>query len=102
MDRSAAWRTAMLVPPILFRSVAAMMKLKCWDAPTAIFFTIADTGNATKAAMWDYVEVCRDIGVVVMVFQCFACCFAQLAMNARIATFQMNRGDATVLAGCFG
>ncbi len=52
--------------------------------------------------MWDYVEVCKDIGVVVMVFQYFACCFAQLAMNARLATFQMNSGDATVLAGCFG
>jgi len=107
MDRNAAWRSAMLVPPLLFLSVAAIMKLKCWDTPTAIRFTTADTGKATKASMWDYVDVCKDIRVVVMIFQYSACFGTELAMNARLAThfrtyFQMNSGDAAVLAGCFG
>merc|ERR1712070_1322655 len=103
----AAWRSATLVPPLLFLSVAAIMKLKCWDTPTAIRFTTADTGKATKASMWDYVDVCKDIRVVVMIFQYSACFGTELAMNARLAThfrvyFQMNSGDAAVLAGCFG
>merc|ERR1712070_150482 len=107
MDRNSAWRTAMLVPPLLFLSVAAIMKLKCWDTPTALRFTTADTGKATKASMWDYVDVCKDIRVVVMIFQYSACSGTELAMNARLAThfrtyFQMNSGDAAVLAGCFG
>merc|ERR1719432_452799 len=107
MDRNAAWRASMLVPPLMFLAIAAVIKLKCQDTPTALRFTTADTGKATKASMWDYVDVCKDIRVVVMIFQYSACFGTELAMNARLAThfrtyFQMNSGDAAVLAGCFG
>jgi NNP family nitrate/nitrite transporter-like MFS transporter len=107
MDRNAAWRSAMVVPAFLFVGVAVIMKLKCQDTPTALRFTTADTGKATKASMWDYVDCLKDIRVVVMIFQYSACFGTELAMNARLAThfrtyFQMNSGDAAILAGCFG
>jgi len=107
MDRNAAWRTSMIVPPLFFVLIAVAMKFKCQDTPTAVRFTTAETGKVSKASMWDYVEVCKDIRVVVMIFQYSACFGTELAMNARLAThfrtyFQMNSGDAAILAGCFG
>jgi len=106
-DISQAWRMAMIVPPILFMMIVVLMKCFCWDTPTKARFTVADTGKTTKASLWDYVEVCKDIRVVVMIFQYSACFGTELAMNAQLAThfrtyFQMNSGDAAVLAGCFG
>jgi len=97
----------MLVPPILFLLVAVTMKCCCWDTPTKPRFTVADTGKTSKASLWDYVEVVKDIRVVVMIFQYSACFGTELAMNAKLAThfrtyFQMNSGDAAILAGCFG
>jgi len=102
-----AWRVSMGVPPILFLGVALVMKLKCWDTPTKQRFTVAETGKTSKASLWDYVEVCKDIRVVVMIFQYSACFGTELAMNAKLAThfrtyFQMDSGSAAVLAGCFG
>jgi len=107
MDTNAAWRSAMIVPATLFIICALFLKIKCWDTPTAKRFTVADTGKTSKASMWDYVECLKDIRVVVMIFQYSACFGTELAMNARLAThfrtyFQMNSGDASVLAGCFG
>ena len=100
MDRNAAWRSAMVVPAFLFLAVAAGMKLKCQDTPTALRFTTADTSKATKASVWDYVDCSRDIRVVVMIFQYSACFGAELATNARLAThfrtyLQMNSGNAS-------
>ena len=54
--------------------------------PTALRFTTADTGKATKASMWDYVDVCKDIRVVVMIFQYSACFGCELVMNNTLAT----------------
>ena len=107
MDTNAAWRCAMIVPAILFLITAAGMKAKCWDTPTSKRFSVAETGKTSKASMWDYVECLKDVRVVVMIFQYSACFGTELAMNARLAThfrvyFQMNSGDAAVLAGCFG
>merc|ERR1719442_286145 len=97
----------MLVPPILFMIVVTIMKCFCWDTPTNRRFTVADTGKTSKASLWDYVDVCKDIRVVVMIFQYSACFGTELAMNAQLAThfrtyFQMESGAASVLAGCFG
>jgi len=102
-----AWRVAMLVPAAMFLMCAATIKLKCQDTPTAKRFSVADTGKTSKASLWDYIECLKDIRVVVMIFQYSACFGTELAMNARLAThfrtyFQMNSGDAAILAGCFG
>lgn len=106
-ETNVAWRVAMLVPPILFMLVVILMKCFCWDTPTNKRFTVADTGKTSKASLWDYVDVCKDIRVVVMIFQYSACFGTELAMNAQLAThfrtyFQMNSGDSAILAGCFG
>ena len=107
MDANSAWRLSMAVPGILFLIIALVMKLKCWDTPTALRFQPSDTGKASKASMWDYVECLKDVKVVVMIFQYSACFGTELAMNAQLAThfrvyFEMDPGDAAALAGSFG
>merc|ERR1712039_772265 len=97
----------MVVPAVLFLICAAVMKMKCWDTPTAKRFSTADTGKTSKASLWDYVECLKDIRVVIMIFQYSACFGTELAMNAQLAThfrvyFEMDSGAAAVLAGCFG
>ncbi|CAE7777707.1 NRT2.1 [Symbiodinium sp. CCMP2592] len=57
--------------------------------------------------MWDYVEVCSDFRVLVMIMQYSACFGTELAMNTQLAThfrtyFQMDAADASALAGAFG
>ena len=89
MDRSAAWRTAMVVPAFLFVGVAVIMKLKCQDTPTALRFTTADTGKATKASMWDYVDCLKDIRVVVMIFQ-YPACFGTESAMAVVVVFSTH------------
>merc|ERR1712230_178378 len=34
MDANSAWRTAMIVPGIIFLLIAVTMKMMCWDTPT--------------------------------------------------------------------
>jgi len=107
MSNNAAWRTAMIVPAILFVICAACMKLFCQDTPTKLRFDVADTGKTKGASMWDYVEVLKDMKVVVMIFQYSACFGTELAMNNQLAThfrtyFQMKATAAGSLAASFG
>ena len=81
------------------------MKLLCWDTPNAKHFDVAVTGKTQKPSLWDYVEVLKDVRVLVMIFQYSACFGTELAMNNQLAThfrtyFQMNAADAGALA-CF-
>jgi NNP family nitrate/nitrite transporter-like MFS transporter len=104
---STAWRVSMVIPATMFLAIAAVIKLKCQDTPTATRFTTAETGKTSKASLWDYVEVLKDMRVVVMIFQYSACFGTELAMNAQLAThfrvyFEMDSGAAAALAGCFG
>ena len=73
MEADTAWRVSMIIPAILFLICAAAMKLLCWDTPTAKRFDVAVTGKTKKPSMWDYVEVLKDVRVVVMIFQYSAC-----------------------------
>ena len=69
MAADTAWRVSMIIPAILFLICAAAMKLLCWDTPTAKRFDVAVTGKTKKPSMWDYVEVCSDFRVLVMIMQ---------------------------------
>ncbi|CAK9035753.1 unnamed protein product [Durusdinium trenchii] len=107
MEADTAWRVSMIIPAILFLICAAAMKLLCWDTPTAKRFDVAVTGKTKKPSMWDYVEVLKDVRVVVMIFQYSACFGTELAMNNQLAThfrtyFQLPAADASALAGAFG
>ena len=73
MEADTAWRVAMIVPAVLFLIVAAAMKLLCWDTPTAKRFDVSVTGKTKKPSLWDYVEVCKDFRVVVMIMQWPSC-----------------------------
>ena len=111
----------MVVPVVMFVICAICMKLTCWDMPTARNYDPAVTGKTQKPSMWDYVEVLRDVHVVVMMFRrcpassrqwylqvpCRPSIRTELAMNNQLAThfrtyFQMDAGDASALAGAFG
>ena len=66
--------------------------------PTARNYDPTVTGKTQKPSMWDYVEVLRDVRVVVMIFQYSACFGTELAMNNQLAThfrtyFQMDAGS---------
>ena len=107
MEPNVAWRVSMVVPAVMFVVCAICMKLMCWDMPTARNYDPTVTGKTQKPSMWDYVEVLRDVRVVVMIFQYSACFGTELAMNNQLAThfrtyFQMDAGDASALAGAFG
>ncbi|CAE7197177.1 NRT2.5 [Symbiodinium sp. CCMP2592] len=107
MEPNVAWRVSMVVPAIMFVICAICMKLMCWDMPTARNYDPTVTGKTQKPSMWDYVEVLRDVRVLVMIFQYSACFGTELAMNNQLAThfrtyFQMDAGDASALAGAFG
>merc|ERR1712048_1526188 len=107
MSNGTAWRVAMIVPAIAFVLCAICMKLLCWDTPTKRRFDVADTGKTSGASLWDYVEACKDVRVVVMIFQYSACFGTELAMNNQLAThfrtyFQMNATSAGLLAASFG
>ena len=79
MEADTAWRVAMIVPAVLFLIVAAAMKLLCWDTPTAKRFDVSVTGKTKKPSLWDYVEVCKDFRVVVMIMQWPSCRHVLLA-----------------------
>ena len=84
MAADTAWRVSMIIPAVLFLICAAAMKLLCWDTPTAKRFDVAVTGKVNKPSMWDYVEVLKDVRVVVMIFQYSACFGTELAMKQTI------------------
>ena len=107
MAADMAWRVSMIVPAVLFLICAVTMKLLCWDTPNAKRFDVAVTGKTKKPSLWDYVEVLKDVRVLVMIFQYSACFGTELAMNNQLAThfrtyFQMAAADASALAGAFG
>lgn len=107
IDPNTAWRMAMIVPAVLFVLCAVTLKLLCWDTPMAKRFDVAVMGKTKKPSLWDYVEVLKDIRVVVMIMQYSACFGTELAMNNQLAThfrtyFQMDACDASALAGAFG
>merc|ERR1712176_1270877 len=107
MSKNTAWRVAMFVPSFAFVCCALTIKFTCWDTPTKKRFDVADTGKTSSPRLWDYVECCKDIRVVVMIFQYSACFGTELAMNNQLAThfrtyFQMKATDAGLLASSFG
>ncbi|CAJ1338029.1 unnamed protein product [Effrenium voratum] len=106
-DADKAWRLAMLVPALLLFLCAGLLKLLCWDTPTAARFSVAVTGKRKEPSFWDYVEVLKDVRVLVMLFQYSACFGTEIVMNNQLAThfrtyFQMPSADASALAGAFG
>ena len=97
----------MLVPALLLFLCAGLLKLLCWDTPTAARFSVAVTGKRKEPSFWDYVEVLKDVRVLVMLFQYSACFGTEIVMNNQLAThfrtyFQMPSADASALAGAFG
>ena len=79
LTADTAWRVSMTIPAILFLLCAAALKLLCWDMPTAKHIDVATIGKTRQPSLWDYVEVLKDVRVLVMIFQYSACFGAELA-----------------------
>ena len=82
VEADTAWRVSMIVPAVLFLITATCLKLLCWDTPTAKRFDVSVTGKTKKPSLWDYVEVCKDFRVIVMIMQYSACFGTELAATA--------------------
>ena len=107
MEPNIAWRVSMVVPAVMLVMCAICMKLMCWDIPTARNHDPAVTGNAQRPSLWDYVDVLRDVRVVVMIFQYSVWFGTELAKNKHLVKhfrtyFQMDASNASALAGAFG
>merc|ERR1711881_518780 len=101
-----AWRSAMIVPAIMFYVVAALIKALCWDLPDKKKFD-SKVYKVSDPSLMAYCVCLADYKVVVMIIQYGACFGTELAMNNQLAThfrvyFQMPGGEASALAGCFG
>merc|ERR1719498_1901531 len=105
-DDDLAWRSAMIVPAVMFYFVAGCIKSLCWDLPNKKKFD-PSAYKVNDPSMFDYCVCLADPKVVVMIIQYGACFGTELAMNNQLAThfrvyFQMPGGQASALAGCFG
>ena len=105
MEPNTVWHVSMVVPAVMFVICAICMKLMCWDMPTARNHDQSVTGSTPRPSMWDYVDVLRDVHVVVMMVQYSACVSTELAKNKHLVKhlrtyFQMDASSA--LAGAFG
>ena len=83
MEPNIAWHVSMVVPAVMFVICAICMKLMCWDMLTTRHHDPAVTGK-TQRSMWDYVEVLRDVRVVVTIFQYSACLSTELAKSKHL------------------
>ncbi|CAE7393923.1 NRT2.5 [Symbiodinium necroappetens] len=90
LDHNTAWRVAMLVPAVVFLLCALALKLCCWDTPTCKRFDVTVIGKTKKPSLRDYVEVLKDVRVVIMIFQYSA--FLALVFEA-IFLFAFGRVD---------
>merc|ERR550537_636634 len=107
VDDEMSWRLAMLVPAALFFTVATIVKTLCWDQPTSVRLDVGTYKPGKKASCMDYIDCLKDPRVVIMVAQYGACFGTELAMNNQLAThfrvyFQMDSGQASAFASCFG
>jgi NNP family nitrate/nitrite transporter-like MFS transporter len=107
LNDDLSWRLAMLVPSVLFFTVAFVVKTCCWDVPNQRRLDISTYKGSKKPSFMDYGDCLKDPRVVIMVAQYGACFGTELAMNNQLAThfrvyFQMPAGEASLLAGCFG
>ena len=103
MEPNIAWHVSMVVPVVMFVICDICMKLMCWDMPTAHNHDPAVIGNTQRPSMWDYVDVLRDVRVVVMICLCYACFSTELAMNKHLAKhsrtyFQLDASDASAFS----
>merc|ERR1719382_2219631 len=106
LSMSLAWRMAMLVPAAMYVVLATWIFF-CTQDTVRGKFNVALLGKTKKAGFFDYVRVCSDYRVFLMIFQYSACFGCELVMNSVLAThFHDNFGVDSVAAGalamCFG
>merc|ERR1719222_981244 len=99
LSLSASWRASMFVPATIFVFLATWIYFCCEDS-TQGRFNVAILGKPKRAGFLDYVRVCSDLNVFVMIGQYSACFGCALVMNNTLAThFHDNFGLDLVAAG---
>jgi NNP family nitrate/nitrite transporter-like MFS transporter len=99
LSLTLAWRLSMLVPAGLYVVLASW--IYCCSQDTALGkFNVALLGKSKRAGFWDYLRVCSDYRVFLMIFQYSACFGCELVMNNTLAShFHDNFGVDLVAAG---
>lgn len=94
----------MLFPAGLLLLVALGIKLLCWDTPKARLFKPSVLGKANPAGVMDYIRVCMDVRVIIVIFQYSACFGTELSPLPKHFEqyFQMSADDASLMASIFG
>ncbi|OLP92512.1 Ammonium transporter 1 member 1 [Symbiodinium microadriaticum] len=103
LEQNIAWHVSMVVPVVMLVICAFCMQLMCWDMPTAHNHDPAVIGNTQRPSMWDYVDMLRDVRVVVMICLCYACFSTELAKNKHLVMHsrtysQLDASDASAFS----
>jgi len=94
-----AWRFSMFVPAGIYIVLATWI-FTCSQDTALGKFDIALLGKSKRAGCMDYLRVCSDYRVFLMIFQYSACFGCELVMNNTLAThFHDNFGLDLVVAG---
>merc|ERR1712066_747785 len=106
LSLSLAWRFSMLVPAAMYVVTASWIYTCSQDTVTGKF-DVAILGKTKRAGFMDYVRVCGDYRVFLMIFQYSACFGCELVMNNTLAThfydqFGVGLVESGVLALSFG
>jgi len=99
LSLSASWRASMFVPATIYVFLASWIFMFSQDTTTGKF-DVAILGKTQRAGPLQYVKVCTDYRVFLMIFQYSACFGCELVMNNVLAThFHDNFGIDLVAAG---
>merc|ERR1712066_721070 len=85
LSLSLSWRFSMLVPATMYVVLASWVYTCSQDTVTGKF-DIAILGKTKRAGFMDYLRVCGDYRVFLMIFQYSACFGCELVMNNTLAT----------------
>jgi len=101
-----SWRFSMFVPAVVYVGLALWIYF-CTQDTVHGKFDISLLGKTKRAGFMDYVRVCSDYRVFLMIFQYSACFGCELVMNNTLAThfhdyFGMDLVSAGGLAMSFG
>jgi len=106
LNISGAWRASMFFPVALYAILVPWIFCCTQDTPTGKF-DVTILGKSKRAGPMDYVKVCMDYRVFLMIFQYSACFGCELVMNNILAThfhdeFGMDLVASGALALTFG
>merc|ERR1719498_1416532 len=107
-DLSTSWRLSMMVPPVIYVTLASWIFFCSQDLPDSPEqFTVANLGKVKRAGPLEYLACLKDFNVMLMIWQYGACFGCELVMNTVLAlhfsdNFDVKPAYAGAMAMTFG